>query len=390
MCTGPRWSARNRDSRRSQRREEREDGAIEHRVRHFALEARRRRRKGARQLGGHSPRADRPVEEADQRLGEGGVDVLHAGSRGRIAAVPGERRGSRGPLAREERAEERDRPRAGGCPPPTTQPSGRSASSAGSGQRRLPRRDRPLQEGHGGARKQAEQRAGGRRARASVPSMARPGSWAESAAWLRGVPPKAMPETFTKLATARAPIIANAGAARLAQTQGSAEPAAAARSSPTYSSQLAREPVEGRRSADGDGSDAEERERARHGSAQAAEGRELRGAGGVEHAAGGEEEQRLHQAVIEHVEERSSEAQDHEIRAAERAADRREADTDHDDPDVLDAAVGEEPLQILLSHRPGDAEHSGTAHRPRAGYRPTRREESAAGRTPAPRRRPPP
>ena len=98
---------------------------------------------------------------------------------------------------------------------------------------------------------------------------------------------------------------------------------------------------------------------------------DLTRARGVQHAAGREEEQRLEEAVVQHVEQRAAETEGHEVGAPERAAERGQTHADRDDADVLDAAVGEQALQILLRHGERDAEHArGRADR-RAARLPT-------------------
>ena len=63
--------------------------------------------------------------------------------------------------------------------------------------------------------------------------------------------------------------------------------------------------------------------------------------------------------MIEHVKETSAEAEDREGGRTDVESDQAEAEAQCDDPDVLDAAVREETLEIVLGQREEDAEHAG-------------------------------
>jgi hypothetical protein len=76
----------------------------------------------------------------------------------------------------------------------------------------------------------------------------------------------------------------------------------------------------------------------------------------VHDRAGAEEEQRLEERVVPDVEEAAGEAEHDPLRSAERAADRRHAEPEQDDPDVLDRVVGEEALEVVLREREDHAE----------------------------------
>ncbi len=78
--------------------------------------------------------------------------------------------------------------------------------------------------------------------------------------------------------------------------------------------------------------------------------------GHVRRLARPEEEERLEEAVIHDVEEPPGEAEERPLRAPRRAGAEADAETEDDDPDVLDAVPGEEALQVVLSESEGDAE----------------------------------
>ena len=79
------------------------------------------------------------------------------------------------------------------------------------------------------------------------------------------------------------------------------------------------------------------------------------------HGAGAEEQQALEQRVIEDVEQRRGERERRRGRHAVGLEGEREAEADEDDADVLDRAVGEQPLEVALHEGAEHAEHGGDA-----------------------------
>ena len=74
-------------------------------------------------------------------------------------------------------------------------------------------------------------------------------------------------------------------------------------------------------------------------------------AGGGEHGAGSEEQQALEQRMVDHMQQRRREGERRRRSHAVRLKGKREAKADEDDADVLDRAVGEQPLKIALHER---------------------------------------
>ncbi len=72
-----------------------------------------------------------------------------------------------------------------------------------------------------------------------------------------------------------------------------------------------------------------------------------------------EEQQRLEQRVIPHVEQRAGESEHDQVLAVERATQQRDAEPERDDADVLDGVIREQALEIVLRDREPDAEHRG-------------------------------
>ena len=183
-------------------------------------------------------------------------------------------------------------------------------------------------------------------------------SWACRACSDRAEPRKTAPNTLTKQATARAPIKASAGAAKAAT--GHAAPVADSQRAEQaqVDQQLADEAVQRRQPADGDRADEKAQRGPRHRLGQAAESIDLAGAGGMHHRPGAEEQKRLEQGVVPDVQQGPAQAQDDPIAALERPADQRQAEAHHDDADVLDAVVRQQPLQVVLADGKGHAEHA--------------------------------
>ena len=86
---------------------------------------------------------------------------------------------------------------------------------------------------------------------------------------------------------------------------------------------------------------------------------DLAGAGGVHHRPGTVKEQRLEQAVIDHVQQGAGDPQQDQGRHGEAAPEQGQAEADGDDADVLDAVVGEQALEVVLGQRQGYAADPG-------------------------------
>ena len=76
----------------------------------------------------------------------------------------------------------------------------------------------------------------------------------------------------------------------------------------------------------------------------------------VDDGAGAEEQEGLEQGVVPDVQQAAAQAQDDPIRAAQRTTDHGQADAHDDDADVLDAVIGEQPLQVVLADGKRDPE----------------------------------
>ena len=107
---------------------------------------------------------------------------------------------------------------------------------------------------------------------------------------------------------------------------------------------------------------------------------------GVDDRAGTEEEQGLEQGVVPDMQQAAAQAEDDPIRAAQRTADQGQAEAHDDDADVLDAVVGEQPLQVVLADGKGDPEDA-RDHAQRQDDRPIPAAGSEAGTSPASGRR---
>ena len=120
---------------------------------------------------------------------------------------------------------------------------------------------------------------------------------------------------------------------------------------------FADEAVERRQARDGHRAQREETRRPGHGAPEPPESTHLARPRRVQHGTGAEEEQPLEERVVPHVEQRPRERQSAPGRAAVLDRHQREAETDQDDADVLDAVIGEQPLQVMLAESEGDAQH---------------------------------
>ena len=121
---------------------------------------------------------------------------------------------------------------------------------------------------------------------------------------------------------------------------------------------LADEPVERREPDDRHRADEERRPGERHPLGEAAQPLDVAGAGRVDHRARAEEQQALEERVVQGVQRRAREAEHRDHRVVIGHPQRPRADAEQDDPDVLDAVVGEEPLEVVLRERPEHAEHA--------------------------------
>ena len=131
-----------------------------------------------------------------------------------------------------------------------------------------------------------------------------------------------------------------------------------AREEPQVDQQLAHEAVQGRQAADRDSPNQEKRGRPGHGLCQAAQTVDGPGACRVDDRTRAQEKQGLEEAVVPDMEEAARHAQHKEFGTAARAAQHRQPHAHQDDADVLDAVVGQEPLDVVLRHREGHAEEA--------------------------------
>ena len=68
----------------------------------------------------------------------------------------------------------------------------------------------------------------------------------------------------------------------------------------------------------------------------------------MEHRPGAEEQQALEEGMVEHVEQRAGKAEDREAGLSKGQSQEADAETQGDDPDVLDAVVGQQPFEVVL------------------------------------------
>ena len=124
---------------------------------------------------------------------------------------------------------------------------------------------------------------------------------------------------------------------------------------------LGDEAVERRQRRDRHASGEEHEGGQRHAMDEAAEMLHVALAGRGQHRAGAEEQQALEDAVVEDVEQRRGHGERGCRRHRVRLEGERKAEPDEDDADILDRAVGEEPLQVALQHGVEHADHRGRA-----------------------------
>ena len=118
------------------------------------------------------------------------------------------------------------------------------------------------------------------------------------------------------------------------------------------------------------------RSRPRHAAKEAAEALEVLAPGAVEHAAGAEEHEPLHERVVPEVQEATAEAERRDPRMSASSGPPSEPEPDQHDADVLDARVRERPLHVALVEGERDAQQpSDHAERQQDGPRPRRRRQ---------------
>ncbi len=110
--------------------------------------------------------------------------------------------------------------------------------------------------------------------------------------------------------------------------------------------------------ADGGGAHQEERRRPGHGAGQPAQPLDVAGPGGVLHRARAQEEKRLEEGVVHHVEGAAGEAQQDQSRLAAGPPQHRQAHAHGDDADVLHRVVGQQALEVVLRERQRHAQDS--------------------------------
>ncbi len=105
-------------------------------------------------------------------------------------------------------------------------------------------------------------------------------------------------------------------------------------------------PLSGGSAGDRRAADQEHEARDPHPVDQPAEPVQVARAGGGLHRAGADEQQALEQRMVEHVQQRRGQRERRTGRVPVGAERHREAEAEEDDADVLDRAVGEQPLQV--------------------------------------------
>ena len=128
---------------------------------------------------------------------------------------------------------------------------------------------------------------------------------------------------------------------------------------PAINQPFAGEAIQRRQGADGDGAEDEQRRRPRHAFRQPAHVFDVARVRGVDDGPGIEEEQRLEKTVVPDMQQRAAQPQDDPARLVVRSAEQGQAYAHHDDPDVFDAAIGQDPFDVLLPDGEGDSRHAG-------------------------------
>ena len=145
---------------------------------------------------------------------------------------------------------------------------------------------------------------------------------------------------------------------------------------------LAHEAVQGGKAANGHRADEKEGGGPGHGFRESAHEIDTPRPRAADRRSGAQEKERLEEAVIPDVEEAARQAEDQPIAPMGRAAEHREAEAHHDDADVFDAVVGQEPLKVVLGYREDDSEkaadHAQAEHRAAPGRRRLGQQEDEA------------
>ncbi len=166
----------------------------------------------------------------------------------------------------------------------------------------------PAQQGENAGGEQADQEAGAEQD-AHGQEHGKRGLVGPAAAAVRASPRKEMPKTLTKQARAKAPIRARTGAAKTARPSPRASPHRRLEQ-PKVDEPLADEPVQGGQAADRHRTAEETEAGPGQLPQQAAVTVDLPGAGGMDHGAGAEKEERLEEAVVDDVQQGSAEPED--------------------------------------------------------------------------------
>ena len=111
---------------------------------------------------------------------------------------------------------------------------------------------------------------------------------------------------------------------------------------------FAGKPVQGRESSNRQCPDKEEGRGLGHPVDEPAHVFDIPRVGGMDNGTGGEEEQALEEGMVEGMEERPEQADGCKFREVVAREDDKEADAHEDDPDILDAAVGEHCLDVMF------------------------------------------
>ena len=144
---------------------------------------------------------------------------------------------------------------------------------------------------------------------------------------------------------------------------------------------LADESVERRQGRDGDRADEEAERRDRHPLHQPAHVLHIARVGRMNHGPGAEEQERLEHGVIDRVVQPGGQGQRGEHRVAGVQEHQRRANAHQDDPDILDAVIGEQALEVVLHERIEHAQDRGRACRSRARSPPTSSEACPGSRS---------
>jgi len=123
--------------------------------------------------------------------------------------------------------------------------------------------------------------------------------------------------------------------------------------------ELADEPVQGRYAADGDRADQKGRGRPGHASDKSAQQVEVARPAAVQDCAGAQKQQSLEDGMIDHMKQPARKAEDRQRRRMDVHAQQAQAQAHRDDADVLDAVIGQQPLEVMLRQREQHAQDAG-------------------------------